>query len=64
MESEYEKCTIYTHNGILCEIKCIYGLWSVHGPYTVALVNEAYRYFQQYKADGEYDELLKPKGDI
>lgn len=53
-----EKCTICTRRGDRCEIKCKLGLWSVVGPYGLALINEAEHYFRQYKADGEYDELL------
>jgi hypothetical protein len=58
-QTEMEKCTIYKRRGERCEIKCRLGLWSVAGPYGLALINEADRYFQQYKSDGEYDELLK-----
>ncbi len=59
-QTEMEKCTIYTRRGNGCEIKCRLGLWSVEGPYGLALINEAKRYFEQYKADGEYDKLLMP----
>lgn len=56
--TEMEKCTTYKRVGERCEIKCRLGLWSVDGPYGLALINEADHYFQQYKSDGEYDELL------
>jgi len=56
--TDLEKCAIYTRRGDRCVIKCKLGLWSVEGPYGLALINEAEHYFQQYKADGEYDQLL------
>lgn len=56
--TDLEKCATYTWRGDRCEIKCKLGLWSVEGPYGLALLNEAEHYFQQYKADGEYDKLL------
>lgn len=58
MISDLEKCTIYTRCGDRCVIKCKLGLWSVEGPYSLDLINEAELYFMQYKSDGEYDELL------
>ena len=60
-QTDMEKCTIYTRRGDRCQIKCRLGLWSVEGPYGLALINEADHYYQQYKADGEYDELLSNK---
>lgn len=57
-QTEMEKCTVYKRRGDRCEIKCKLGLWSVDGPYGLKLMNEANHYFQQYKADGEYDKLL------
>ena len=57
-KTEMEKCTIYKRHGDRCEIKCRLGLWSVEGPYSLMLINEANRYFQQYRADGEYDKFL------
>jgi hypothetical protein len=32
----------------------------VSGPFGMELINEAMRYFEQYKGDGEYDKLLSP----
>ncbi len=57
--TDMEKCTVYTRRGDRCEIRCRLGLWSVHGPYGLDLINEAEHYFKQYKADGEYDLLLE-----
>ncbi len=53
-----EKCTTYRRSGDTCTIKCNLGLWSVSGPYSLKLINEASHYFEQYKADGEYSEIL------
>ena len=57
-QTDMEKCATYTRRGERCEIKCRLGLWSVEGPYGLALINEAGHYFEQYKSDGEYDKLL------
>ena len=57
-ETEMEKCTIYRRRGDVCTISCKLGNWSVSGPYGLSLINEAAHYFEQYKSDGEYDELL------
>lgn len=40
------------------QISCKFGLWSVEGPDDMRLLNEAARYFFQYKADGEYDHIF------
>lgn len=58
MMTDMEKCTIYKREGSRCTISCRLGNWSVEGPYGLALMDEARHYFEQYKADGEYDELL------
>ena len=57
-QTDLEKCTTYKRYGDRCEIKCKLGLWSVSGPFGLQLINEAERYFRQYKSDGEYDKLL------
>ncbi len=57
-QTDMEKCCIYKRRGDRCEIKCKLGLWSVDGPYGLALIDEANHYFQQYRADGEYDKFL------
>lgn len=58
-KTEFEKCVVYKKHGDSCEIKCRLGFWSVEGLFNIALIHEANHYFQQYKEDGEYDELLK-----
>lgn len=57
--TDFQKCTIHTRIGDRGQIECCLGLWSVEGPWGPFLINEATRYFYQYKNDGEYDELLK-----
>jgi hypothetical protein len=59
MTTDMEKCVTYKRRGDRCEIKCKLGLWSVEGPFGLRLINEASHYFEQYKADGEYDKILK-----
>ena len=39
-------------------IKCKLGLWSVDAPSLALAVSEALSYYRQYKADGEYHELI------
>jgi hypothetical protein len=56
--TELEQCATYRRDGEACTIACKLGLWSVTGKYSLSLINEAEHYFQQYKADGEYHELL------
>jgi hypothetical protein len=57
-KTDLEKCATYKRRGDRCEISCKLGLWSVEGPFGLQIINEAEHYFQQYKADGEYDGLL------
>ena len=56
--TEMELCTTYRRQGDKCTISCKLGLWSVEGPYGLDLINEANHYFQQYKSDGEYSQIL------
>jgi len=53
-----EKCTVYGRIGDECTISCRLGLWSVSGKYGLDLIREAEHYFQQYKSDGEYADIL------
>ena len=62
--NDMEKCTIYQRRGDKCTISCKLGLWSVEGEYGLELINEATRYFEQYKADGEYSEILGGRSSI
>ena len=57
-QTPMEKCSYYKRDGDICEITCKLGLWSVAGPFSLALINEATHYFEQYRDGGEYDELL------
>jgi len=58
MKTEMEKCTTYTRTGDSCSIRCNLGLWEVSGKYGLKLINEATHYFEQYKSDGEYHEII------
>ena len=62
--TEMEKCTTYKRVGERCEISCRYGLWSVSGKYGLDLINEASHYFEQYKADGEYSQIIGGKSPL
>ena len=55
-----EECSDFTIEGDQLTIYCKLGLWSVTGPMTEGqnIIDEAWRYFLQYKNDGEYDDLL------
>ncbi len=59
---ELLKCTTSNSfgNGMI-EISCKLGNWSVVGPYSMILINQAMHYFELYKKDGEYDIFLKSK---
>ena len=56
--TDMEKCVTYRRAGPVCTISCNLGLWSVQGPYGLKLIGEAEHYFNQYKADGEYSDIL------
>ena len=56
--TDMEKCTTHKRDKYGCTISCNLGLWSVSGPYGLRLINEASHYFEQYKRDGEYREIL------
>ncbi len=59
--SDMEKCTTYRREDETCTISCNLGLWAVSGKFGLALINEATHYFEQYKSDGEYSEILGGK---
>jgi len=58
MMTDLEKCSTYKREGDRCTIKCKLGLWEVSGPCGLQLIKEAMHYFEQYKSDGEYFEIL------
>jgi hypothetical protein len=62
--TDMEKCTTYKRDDDRCTISCNLGLWSVSGKYGLGLINEASHYFEQYKADGEYSEILGGKSVV
>lgn len=55
---EMEACTTYRRRGDKVTISCRLGLWSVEGEYGLLIMNEATRYFRQYKEDGEYASII------
>ena len=56
--TDLEKCSFMIRRGDRATISCSLGLWSVNGAFGNALFSEALHYFQQYKSDGEYSEIL------
>jgi hypothetical protein len=62
--TELEKCATYQRIGDTCTISCKLGLWEVSGKYGLDLINEATHYFEQYKSDGEYSEILGGKSAV
>ena len=59
--TDMERCTTHKVDGKNCEISCNLGLWSVSGLCGFHLINEATHYFEQYKSDGEYSDILGGK---
>ena len=56
--TDLEKCSFMIRRGDRATISCSLGLWSVTGVFSNDLLGEALHYFQQYKSDGEYSEIL------
>lgn len=52
----FDKCVIKTCGGR--SIRCCLGLWAVSAPDAENAEREAWRYWQQYYADGEYQKHL------
>lgn len=61
MKTDLERCATYRRLGNFCTISCRKGLWEVSGKYSIDLINEAENYFNQYKSDGEYSDILGGK---
>ena len=63
-ESEFRSCIkvvdrISVRTGIfMFEIKCVLGFWGVECASYDAALMEAFYYWQQYKADGEYYKII------
>ena len=55
---ELHKCATFKQIGERVSIKCKLGLWEVEGPNDMSSINEAMQYFEQYKNDGNYAQLL------
>jgi len=56
MSTPFEKFTVYEHTQFGHEVFCVKGLWGVSAPTKRQAMHEAVHYFEQYYADGEYDE--------
>ena len=56
--TELEQCTEQESNGNTRTITCKKGLWEVTGTSGVQLMKEAHHYFNQYKSDGEYSDII------
>jgi hypothetical protein len=57
--NEFARCVEINCNGTHAEINCRKGLWSVSGSSFHQIIGEALHYWQQYRADGEYEEITK-----
>jgi len=55
---ELHKCANFQQSDGRTAIQCKLGLWGVEGPSDMTTINEAMHYFEQYKSDGEYADLL------
>lgn len=56
--SDFIKCTNISFNEGVWEVECKLGLWSVSGSDRDTVCREGKHYFEQYKEDGEYYEIL------
>jgi len=60
-ETDISKCSTTKIGNHTLTISCNLGLWSVSGRCGFTVINEANYYFEQYKSDGEYSEILGGK---
>lgn len=58
MKDLFEKCIERVIKGDSIIIKCKLGLWSVESTNHAQVESEAFHYWQQYYADGEYNNNL------
>jgi hypothetical protein len=58
--NNFQKCTIYREDKKTGRhhVDCIFGFWAVDCPVKDDAFSMAGHYWQQYHADGEYDELI------
>jgi len=59
--SDYKACTTLTINGGRTNIACKLGLWSVNSLCYSTAQRNAQNYFKQYKAGGEYFDIIGGK---
>ncbi len=56
--ADYKACTTITINGGRTNISCKLGLWAVNSLCYSTAQRDAQRYFKQYKASGEYSDII------
>jgi len=62
--SDFWKCTNTKYDGKRWSIDCRLGLWGVEAPTREQALQEAFRYFEQYKSDGEYSSIIGGKNTV
>lgn len=58
LETQFQQCTTQSKRNDQHVITCNLGLWSVSAPTLDQAMREAQHYFIQYKAGGEYSEII------
>jgi len=53
---QFKQNTRYSNANHRHQIDCRLGLWGVSAPTEAQAIKEAFHYYRQYAADGEYDE--------
>lgn len=57
--NDFDKCTTkIIHPSGRTVVICKLGLWSVTAPTELEAISEGIHYFEQYKSDGEYHEII------
>jgi hypothetical protein len=51
-------CSTSSRDGVYYKVSCKLGLWSVEGSDCIKVLSEAVHYFEQYRSDGEYHEII------
>jgi len=57
-KTHFQQCTTQSKRNDQHVITCNLGLWSVSAPTVDQAIREAWHYFMQYKAGGEYSEII------
>jgi hypothetical protein len=56
---DFDRCVEYSyHNKGIYSITCSKGLWKVEGSNKMEVYGEALHYFEQYRDDGEYYDII------